>query len=107
MPALLEQVKEELKEGKCCVIGLQSTGEARTTDAVEMGEELDEFLSAPQEMLKKCIEKCLKLPYNNPNGGDTTDEESDSDEDEDAFIDDFSEDEMDVGGEYRVASAEC
>lgn len=51
MPALLEQIKFELKEGKCCVVGLQSTGEARITDAVEVGEELDEFLRSVLQRL--------------------------------------------------------
>lgn len=32
--------------GKCAVVGLQSTGEARTRDVVEeKGEELDDFVS--------------------------------------------------------------
>ena len=41
--------KQALAEGKCCVIGLQSTGEARTQDVVaEKGEELDDFVSGPR-----------------------------------------------------------
>lgn len=41
--------KTALMEGKCVVIGLQSTGEARTADAVaERGEELDDFVSGPK-----------------------------------------------------------
>lgn len=41
--------EQALVEGKCCVIGLQSTGEARTQDVVaEKGEELDDFVSGPR-----------------------------------------------------------
>ena len=41
--------KEALAEGKCVVIGLQSTGEARTADVIaERGEELDDFVSGPK-----------------------------------------------------------
>ena len=41
--------QEALADGKCVVIGLQSTGEARTADVVaERGEELDEFVSGPK-----------------------------------------------------------
>ena len=41
-----------LVEGKCVVIGLQSTGEARTADLVaERGEELDDFVSGPKVRL--------------------------------------------------------
>lgn len=49
MPALVRLAKEALEQGKCCVIGLQSTGEARTADVVaEKGEELDDFVSGPK-----------------------------------------------------------
>ena len=38
-----------LEEGKCVVIGLQSTGEARTADVVaERGEILDDYVSGPR-----------------------------------------------------------
>lgn len=41
--------KQAIAENKCCVIGLQSTGEARTQDVVaERGEELDDFVSGPR-----------------------------------------------------------
>ena len=41
--------KQALAEGKCVVIGLQSTGEARTVDVIaERGEELDDFVSGPK-----------------------------------------------------------
>ena len=41
--------KAALEEGKCVVIGLQSTGEARTADVVaERGELLDDYVSGPR-----------------------------------------------------------
>lgn len=49
VPWLVQMAKEALAEGKCVVIGLQSTGEARTADVVsEKGEELDDFVSGPR-----------------------------------------------------------
>ena len=45
------------------VIGLQSTGEARTSEAVfERGEELDEFVSGPKELLIKLVSEQLPVP---------------------------------------------
>ena len=35
MPALLQQIKQALAEGKCCIVGLQSTGEAHANEAVD------------------------------------------------------------------------
>ena len=49
VPWLVQMAKNALAEGKCVVIGLQSTGEARTADVVsEKGEELDDFVSGPR-----------------------------------------------------------
>ncbi len=49
VPGLVRMSKEALAEGKCVVIGLQSTGEARTVDVIaERGEELDDFVSGPK-----------------------------------------------------------
>ena len=49
VPGLVRLAKEALAENKCVVIGLQSTGEARTADVVaERGEELDDFVSGPK-----------------------------------------------------------
>ena len=40
-------VAEEMQRmGKCIVIGLQSTGEARTLEAVEVNNNIDFFLSS-------------------------------------------------------------
>ena len=53
VPALLEQVEAMLLEGKCCVIGLQSTGEAAASQALAEGEEVDDFISTPAAILDK------------------------------------------------------
>jgi len=41
-----------MKMGKCVVIGLQSTGEARTLEAVEREEELTDFVSTAKGVLQ-------------------------------------------------------
>ena len=49
VPALVRLAKEAVEAGRCCVIGLQSTGESRTADVIaERGEELDDFVSGPR-----------------------------------------------------------
>lgn len=59
MPCLVRMSQQALEDGKCIVIGLQSTGEARTADVIaERGEELDEFVSGPK--VRRC--KTCKLP---------------------------------------------
>lgn len=46
VPAIVRMARAALASGKCAVIGLQSTGEARTADVVaEKGEQLDDFVS--------------------------------------------------------------
>uniref|UniRef100_A0A8C7VJ44 Protein strawberry notch homolog 1 n=1 Tax=Oncorhynchus mykiss TaxID=8022 RepID=A0A8C7VJ44_ONCMY len=45
---VVQLAREEVKNGKCVVIGLQSTGEARTLEALEEGGgELNDFVSTP------------------------------------------------------------
>ncbi len=45
---LLLRYRTAINEGKCVVIGLQSTGEARLNDVIEeKGEELEDFISTP------------------------------------------------------------
>jgi hypothetical protein len=52
-----------LKDNKCVVIGLQSTGEARTKDAIEEhGEVFDDFVSAPRATLERLIKKVFASP---------------------------------------------
>ncbi|OMO68935.1 Protein strawberry notch-like protein [Corchorus capsularis] len=63
VPATVRLAKQELKEDKCVVIGLQSTGEARTEEAVtKYGLELDDFVSGPRELLLKFVEENYPLP---------------------------------------------
>ncbi|CAD7704336.1 unnamed protein product [Ostreobium quekettii] len=62
VPATVRLAKKALKEGKCVIIGLQSTGEARTTDVVnERGTELEDF-AGMKETLLKFIENHYPLP---------------------------------------------
>ena len=56
----IEIAKKALDDGNCVVIGLQSTGEARSKAAAEMagceedgGASFDDYVSAPSEDLKK------------------------------------------------------
>ncbi|RZR78496.1 hypothetical protein BHM03_00003860 [Ensete ventricosum] len=64
VPAAVRLAKQALAEGKCVVIGLQSTGEARTEEAVTkyQGLELDDFVSGPRELLLKLVEENYPLP---------------------------------------------
>ena len=48
---------EVMKMGKCVVIGLQSTGEARTIEAVEREEELTDFVSTSKGVLQASVVK--------------------------------------------------
>lgn len=46
VPAVVRMARAAVEAGKCAVIGLQSTGEARTADVVaDKGDELDDFVS--------------------------------------------------------------
>eukprot|EP00250_Pteridium_aquilinum_P027603 c3529_g1_i1 orf=145-2244(+) len=63
VPAAVRLARQALEEGKCVVIGLQSTGEARTEEAVsKYGNELDDFVSGPRELLLKLVEENYPLP---------------------------------------------
>lgn len=59
VPRLVEESKRALKDGHAVVIGLQSTGEARTNDVVsKRGEELDDFVSgAPPRALPLALSR--------------------------------------------------
>merc|ERR1712179_167731 len=54
-----------IKMGKCVVIGLQSTGEARTIEAVEREEELTDFVSTAKGVLQSLVEKHFPAPDRN------------------------------------------
>ncbi|KAL9182095.1 hypothetical protein ACHAXT_012438 [Thalassiosira profunda] len=65
----IEIAKKALDDGNCVVIGLQSTGEARSKAAAEMagceedgGASFDDYISAPSEDLKKVIVSMFPLP---------------------------------------------
>lgn len=63
VPAAVRLARQALQEDKCVVIGLQSTGEARTEEAVsKYGIELDDFVSGPRELLLKLVEENYPLP---------------------------------------------
>ncbi|KAL9269326.1 FORGETTER 1-like protein [Drosera capensis] len=63
VPTVVELSKQALAENKCVVVGLQSTGEARTEEAVtKHGPELDDFVSGPRELLLKFVEENYPLP---------------------------------------------
>jgi hypothetical protein len=63
VPAVVRLAKEALAEEKCVVIGLQSTGEARTEEAItKYGVELEDFVSGPRELLLKLVEDNYPLP---------------------------------------------
>ncbi|XP_073279298.1 protein FORGETTER 1 [Primulina huaijiensis] len=63
VPAVVSLSKQGLLDNKCVVIGLQSTGEARTEEAIiKYGLELDDFISGPRELLLKFVEENYPLP---------------------------------------------
>jgi hypothetical protein len=82
VPAAVRMSVAALAEGKCVVIGLQSTGESRTADVVaERGEELDDFVSGPKELLLRLVEDYYPMPPE-PEDSDDSDDEEDSDSEE-------------------------
>ncbi|XP_062868520.1 si:ch73-63e15.2 [Trichomycterus rosablanca] len=55
---LVELAKKELGAGKCVVIGLQSTGEARTREVLDENEgHLDKFVSAAEGVFQSLVQK--------------------------------------------------
>ncbi|KAK1365814.1 putative Zinc finger, RING/FYVE/PHD-type, protein strawberry notch [Heracleum sosnowskyi] len=61
--AVVKLCQKALTEDKCIVIGLQSTGEARTEEAVaKNGTELVDFISGPRELLLKFVDEYYPLP---------------------------------------------
>uniref|UniRef100_A0A3Q3LEL0 Protein strawberry notch homolog 1 n=1 Tax=Mastacembelus armatus TaxID=205130 RepID=A0A3Q3LEL0_9TELE len=60
---VVQLAREEVQNGKCVVIGLQSTGEARTLEALEEGGgELNDFVSTAKGVLQSLIEKHFPAP---------------------------------------------
>ncbi|KAK3589794.1 hypothetical protein CHS0354_015798 [Potamilus streckersoni] len=55
--------REAIKNGKCVVIGLQSTGEARTLEQLEeSGGELNDFVSTAKGVFQTLVEKHFPAP---------------------------------------------
>lgn len=44
VPATAQLVRDSLQQGLCCVVGLQSTGEAGTDERLSLGEALDDLV---------------------------------------------------------------
>lgn len=59
---VVEVAKEELRNGNAVVIGLQSTGEARTLEAIEEQGELNDFISTAAAQFQTMIEKHFPAP---------------------------------------------
>lgn len=80
--AAVEISQVVLKSGKCVVIGLQSTGESRTADVVaDKGEDLDEFVSGPKELLFRLVDVYYPLPMNSKEYEKMFESETDEDYD--------------------------
>merc|ERR1719225_1865187 len=62
VPHVVEVANEVQKMGKCVVIGLQSTGEARTIEVVEREEELTDFVSTAKGVMQSLVEKHFPAP---------------------------------------------
>ncbi|XP_036409983.1 protein strawberry notch homolog 2-like isoform X2 [Megalops cyprinoides] len=55
---LVELAQKELQEGKCIVIGLQSTGEARTREVLDENDgHLNKFVSAAEGVFQSLVQK--------------------------------------------------
>ncbi len=57
VPRVVELAQTALKENKCVVIGLQSTGEARTVEQLDEYGEVNEFISTARGVLQNLVEK--------------------------------------------------
>ncbi|KAG0431992.1 hypothetical protein HPB47_021306 [Ixodes persulcatus] len=63
VPFVVSLAREAVKNDKCVVIGLQSTGEARTLEQLEeQGGELSDFVSTAKGVLQTLIEKHFPAP---------------------------------------------
>ncbi|KAK2722406.1 hypothetical protein QYM36_002818 [Artemia franciscana] len=54
--------REAVKNGKCVVIGLQSTGEARTLEMIDQEEDMTEFVSTAKGVIQNLVEKQFPAP---------------------------------------------
>ena len=60
VPVVVDLVKRSLDHGKCCVIGLQSTGEASSDRSADDGN-LDDINSTAGSNFTRCLELCQVL----------------------------------------------
>uniref|UniRef100_A0A4W4HHX8 Protein strawberry notch homolog 2 n=1 Tax=Electrophorus electricus TaxID=8005 RepID=A0A4W4HHX8_ELEEL len=59
---LVELARAEMEQGKCIVIGLQSTGEARTREVLDENDgHLDRFVSAAEGVFQSLVQKHFPL----------------------------------------------
>ncbi|XP_044737863.1 protein strawberry notch isoform X3 [Chrysoperla carnea] len=66
VPHAVVTAREAVKCGKCVVIGLQSTGEARTLEQLERDDgELSDFVSTAKGVLQTLVEKHFPAPDRN------------------------------------------
>ncbi|KAA3674887.1 uncharacterized protein DEA37_0003007 [Paragonimus westermani] len=65
LDACVDLTKAAIKEGNCVVIGLQSTGEAKTLEQVEeFGSDLGDFVSTTKGVFQSLVEKYFPTPSN-------------------------------------------
>ena len=57
VPHVVDLARQALKNKKCVVIGLQSTGEARTLEQLDEFGEINEFVSTARGVLQNLVEK--------------------------------------------------
>ena len=57
VPHVVDLAKSALRNKKCVVIGLQSTGEARTLEQIDELGEINEFVSTAKGVLQNLVEK--------------------------------------------------
>ncbi|XP_011404218.2 PREDICTED: protein strawberry notch homolog 1-like isoform X2 [Amphimedon queenslandica] len=63
VPSVIDLAMQSLKDGKCVVIGLQSTGEARTLEQLGQSHgELDGFVSTAKGVLESLIKRHFPTP---------------------------------------------
>lgn len=57
VPKVVELARQAVRDGKCVVIGLQSTGEAKTLEQLEEFGELNDFVSTAKGVIQSFVEK--------------------------------------------------
>lgn len=62
VPLVIEIANQALNDGKCVVIGLQSTGEAKTLEMLEEGGDINEFVSTARATFESLIENHFPAP---------------------------------------------